>query len=211
MRPADGTPSVTGAPRVHTGGRYPSRLLIPAPRRSTALTASRPESITCRSAFTGKTAVVGASRGIGLGIARRLVDDIRARVVITARNPDLDEAVAELGGPRCGRCRRFGRRHGAPGRGGPGRPGHVRQPGSDAAGLVNNIRARTMADGDHGGAGPLIGLDAADAISPRPSRPTVASRPWSNWIRGGTTYRWWMGDHGRAGRQRVVGGGGPCA
>ena len=43
--------------------------------------------------------ITGASRGIGLGIARRLVDD-GARVVITARKPDaLAEAVQTLGGP----------------------------------------------------------------------------------------------------------------
>ncbi|MEV0337382.1 SDR family NAD(P)-dependent oxidoreductase, partial [Nocardia sp. NPDC050717] len=44
--------------------------------------------------FAGKTAIVtGASRGIGLGIAQRLVDD-GAKVVITARKRDaLDEAV----------------------------------------------------------------------------------------------------------------------
>ena len=50
--------------------------------------------------FEGKTAIVtGASRGIGLGIARRLVDE-GARVVITARKKEaLDEAVAGLGGP----------------------------------------------------------------------------------------------------------------
>jgi NAD(P)-dependent dehydrogenase (short-subunit alcohol dehydrogenase family) len=43
--------------------------------------------------------VTGASRGIGLAIARRLVDD-GARVVITARKPDaLAEAVETLGGP----------------------------------------------------------------------------------------------------------------
>src|SRR4051812_34731824 len=49
--------------------------------------------------FEGKTAVVtGASRGIGLAIAQRLVD-VGARVVITARKQDaLDEAVAERGG-----------------------------------------------------------------------------------------------------------------
>jgi NAD(P)-dependent dehydrogenase (short-subunit alcohol dehydrogenase family) len=42
--------------------------------------------------------VTGASRGIGLGIARRLVDD-GARVVITARKPEaLAEAVEALGG-----------------------------------------------------------------------------------------------------------------
>jgi len=43
--------------------------------------------------------VTGASRGIGLGIARRLVDE-GARVVITARRPEgLQEAVSSLGGP----------------------------------------------------------------------------------------------------------------
>lgn len=50
--------------------------------------------------FKGKTAIVtGASRGIGLAIAQRLVED-GARVVITARKaPALEEAVAALGGP----------------------------------------------------------------------------------------------------------------
>nr|WP_185052544.1 SDR family oxidoreductase [Thermocatellispora tengchongensis] len=50
--------------------------------------------------FHGKTAIVtGASRGIGLAIAGRLVAE-GARVVITARRKEaLDEAVARLGGP----------------------------------------------------------------------------------------------------------------
>lgn len=50
--------------------------------------------------FEGRTAIVtGASRGIGLAIARQLVDD-GVRVVVTGRNKQaLDEAVAELGGP----------------------------------------------------------------------------------------------------------------
>ncbi|GAB7051882.1 SDR family oxidoreductase [Catenuloplanes indicus] len=48
--------------------------------------------------LAGRTAVVtGASRGIGLGIARRLIDR-GANVVITARREDaLAEAVAQLG------------------------------------------------------------------------------------------------------------------
>jgi NAD(P)-dependent dehydrogenase (short-subunit alcohol dehydrogenase family) len=48
----------------------------------------------------GRTAIVtGASRGIGLAIARRLVAD-GARVVITGRTQEtLDQAVQELGGP----------------------------------------------------------------------------------------------------------------
>ncbi|MGF1430696.1 SDR family oxidoreductase [Kitasatospora sp. LaBMicrA B282] len=50
--------------------------------------------------FKGQVALVtGASRGIGLGIARELVDR-GARVCITARNPEpLAEAVRDLGGP----------------------------------------------------------------------------------------------------------------
>lgn len=50
--------------------------------------------------FEGKTAIVtGASRGIGLAVAERLVAE-GARVVITARKKEaLDEAVAALGGP----------------------------------------------------------------------------------------------------------------
>ncbi|MCU1536524.1 MAG: short-chain dehydrogenase/reductase [Humibacillus sp.] len=43
--------------------------------------------------------VTGASRGIGLGIAQRLVDE-GAKVVVTARKKEaLDEAVEQLGGP----------------------------------------------------------------------------------------------------------------
>ena len=51
--------------------------------------------------FEGQTAIVtGASRGIGLAIAARLVAD-GARVAITARKPEaLEEAVAELGADR---------------------------------------------------------------------------------------------------------------
>lgn len=51
--------------------------------------------------FDGKVAIVtGASRGIGLGIAQRLVDD-GAKVLVTARKADaLEEAVASLGADR---------------------------------------------------------------------------------------------------------------
>lgn len=49
--------------------------------------------------FAGKTAIItGASRGIGLAVARRLVDE-GAQVVITARKPEpLAEAATLLGG-----------------------------------------------------------------------------------------------------------------
>jgi 3-oxoacyl-[acyl-carrier protein] reductase len=50
--------------------------------------------------FDGSVALVtGASRGIGLGIAQRLVDE-GARVCVTARRQEaLDAAVEQLGGP----------------------------------------------------------------------------------------------------------------
>ncbi|MFF0148614.1 3-oxoacyl-[acyl-carrier protein] reductase [Amycolatopsis sulphurea] len=50
--------------------------------------------------FADRTAIVtGASRGIGLAIAKQLVAD-GAKVVVTARKKEaLDEAVAQLGGP----------------------------------------------------------------------------------------------------------------
>ncbi|MFF0544992.1 SDR family oxidoreductase [Nocardia thailandica] len=50
--------------------------------------------------FAGEVAIVtGASRGIGFGIAQRLVGE-GARVVVTARNQEaLDAAVEQLGGP----------------------------------------------------------------------------------------------------------------
>ncbi len=50
--------------------------------------------------FEGKVAIVtGASRGIGLGIAERLVAE-GAKVTITARKPEaLEEAAKSLGGP----------------------------------------------------------------------------------------------------------------
>jgi NAD(P)-dependent dehydrogenase (short-subunit alcohol dehydrogenase family) len=51
--------------------------------------------------FEGQVALItGASRGIGLGIAQRLVSE-GAHVCITARKPQaLEKVVAELGGPK---------------------------------------------------------------------------------------------------------------
>jgi 3-oxoacyl-[acyl-carrier protein] reductase len=59
-----------------------------------------PDALDPPARFAGRTAIVtGASRGIGLAVAERLVAE-GARVVITARKqPALDEAVAALGGP----------------------------------------------------------------------------------------------------------------
>ena len=68
--------------------------------------------------FEGRVALItGASRGIGLAVAERLVSE-GATVVITGRKPEsLTAAVERLdtdrGGPR-GRDRGQGRRRGAP-------------------------------------------------------------------------------------------------
>lgn len=68
--------------------------------RDAGRTAHRTAHRTTGRQHEGKVAIVtGASRGIGLGVAERLVDE-GARVVITARRPEaLDEAVLVLGGP----------------------------------------------------------------------------------------------------------------
>ena len=80
--------------------------------------------------LSGKTAVVtGASRGIGLGIARRLVDE-GVRVVVTARKPE--PLAGGRRGARWRGVRRGGgrprRRRRPPGAGHRDRGGHLRQP-----------------------------------------------------------------------------------
>jgi 3-oxoacyl-[acyl-carrier protein] reductase len=62
--------------------------------------APEPDAAPAGRRFAGRVAVVtGASRGIGFGIARRLVDE-GARVCLTARSPEpLAQAAQALGGP----------------------------------------------------------------------------------------------------------------
>jgi 3-oxoacyl-[acyl-carrier protein] reductase len=133
--------------------------------------------------LSGKAAIVtGASRGIGLGIARRLVEE-GARVCVTARRPEaLDEAVAALGGPD----------HAIAVAGKADDPAHredaVRRT-IEAFGsldlLVNNAGINPVY-------GPLVELDLAAA------RKVVEVNALSAlaWVQ--TAHRAWMGEHGGA-------------
>ena len=133
--------------------------------------------------LAGKAAIVtGASRGIGLGIAQRLVEE-GARVCLTARKPEaLEEAVAALGGPD----------HAIAVAGKADDPEHredaVRRT-IEAFGsldlLVNNAGINPVY-------GPLVELDLAAA------RKVVEVNALSAlaWVQ--TAHRAWMGEHGGA-------------
>lgn len=133
--------------------------------------------------FEGKTAVVtGASRGIGLAVAQRLVDG-GARVVITARTQQtLDEAVGTLGGPAYA----VGLAGSADDR---AHQAAVVDCAIDAFGsldlLVNNT-------GSNYCDGPLVETDLADA------RKTVDVNCIAalSWVQH--AHRAWMGEHGGA-------------
>jgi len=135
------------------------------------------------SRFEGRTAIVtGASRGIGLGIAQRLVDE-GARVVVTARKPEaLEEAVAGLGGPE--------RALGVAGKADdPDHQAEVVARAIETFGsadlLVNNAGINPVAGG-------LIDLDLAAA------RKTVEVNCFAaiSWVQ--QARKAWMGEHGGA-------------
>ena len=127
-----------------------------------------------------KVAVVtGASRGIGLGIAQRLVDE-GARVVLTARKPEaLDEAVEALGKDNAigvaGKADDAGHREDAVRR-------TVEAFGSLDL-LVNNAGINPVA-------GPLIEFDL------EPARKTVEVNALGALAWTQAAYRAWMKDHG---------------
>lgn len=132
--------------------------------------------------FDGKVAVVtGASRGIGLGIAQRLVDD-GAKVLVTARKTDaLEEAVATLGADRAA---------------------YVAGSGDDAAHQEEAVRTAIERFGrldflvNNTGINPVYGrmididLEAAAKIFAVNVLSAVA---WAQ-----QAYRQWMGEHGGA-------------
>lgn len=131
----------------------------------------------------GRTAIVtGASRGIGLAVAQRLVDE-GARVVITARRTEaLEEAVAGLGGPEHAVFV----------------AGHADDAEHRAATVATAVETFGSLDllvnntGINPTYGPLLGLDAAVA------RKMVDVNCLSAlaWVQ--EAYRAWMGEHGGA-------------
>jgi len=135
------------------------------------------------SRFEGKTAIVtGASRGIGLAIAERLVAD-GAKVVITARKKEaLDEAVASLGGAE----------HAI---GVAGRADDVEHQAATVAAAIETFGGADLLVNNAGinpAYGPLMELDhdAARKITEVNCLGTVS---WTQQV-----YRAWMRDHGGA-------------
>jgi 3-oxoacyl-[acyl-carrier protein] reductase len=131
----------------------------------------------------GKVAIVtGASRGIGLGIAERLVAE-GVRVTVTARKPEaLEEAVAALGGPEkalgiAGNAGDAAHRDEAVAR-------TVEHFGSLDL-LVNNTGINPVY-------GPLIGLDL-DAARKIVEVNCLAALAWVQ-----AAHRAWLGEHGGA-------------
>ena len=133
--------------------------------------------------FAGRTAIVtGASRGIGLAIARRLVTN-GARVVVTGRKqPALDEAVAQLGGPAVAL----------------GVAGHAADPAHQAATVAAAIDTFGSADllvnntGINPVYGPLMGIDL-DAARKIVDVNCIAAVSWIQ-----QAHRAWLREHGGA-------------
>jgi NAD(P)-dependent dehydrogenase (short-subunit alcohol dehydrogenase family) len=133
--------------------------------------------------FSGRTAIVtGASRGIGLAIAERLVAD-GAKVVITARKQEaLDAAVAQLGGPEhaiavAGRADDVDHQAEV--------VKHAVETFGSADLLVNNTGINPVY-------GPMIELDL-DAARKIVEVNCLAALSWAQHV-----HRAWMGEHGGA-------------
>jgi len=135
------------------------------------------------SRFGGRTAIVtGASRGIGLAIAQRLVAD-GARVVVTGRKqPALDDAVIQLGGPQVAL----------------GMAGHADDADHQAQVVARAIETFGSADflvnntGINPVFGPLMDIDLAAARKIVEVN-CIAAVSWLQLV-----HRGWMGQHGGA-------------
>ncbi|MGC3863916.1 SDR family oxidoreductase [Micromonospora chersina] len=132
--------------------------------------------------FAGRTAIVtGASRGIGLAVAERLVAD-GARVVVTARKREaLDQAVARLGAEHA-----------------IGVAGHADDPDHQAEVVTRAVDTFGSADflvnntGINPAYGPLVELDLAAARKVFEVN-CLAALSWVQQV-----HRAWMAEHGGA-------------
>ena len=133
--------------------------------------------------FAGRTAIVtGASRGIGLAIAERLVAD-GAKVVITGRKKDaLDEAVASLGGPE--------RARGVAGKADD--PEHQAETARVATSTFGSLDLLVNNAGINPSYGPMIELDLAVARKVVEVN-CIAALAWAQHAHAA-----WMKDHGGA-------------
>jgi len=133
--------------------------------------------------LAGKVAVVtGASRGIGLGVARRLVEE-GARVVVTARKPDaLAEAVASLGGSE----------HALGIAGNAADPAHREEVVAATVETFGSLDLLVNNTGVNPAFGPLMDLDL-DAARKIMDVNVVAAVGWVQ-----AAHRAWMGEHGGA-------------
>ena len=129
----------------------------------------------------GRTAVVtGASRGIGLGIAQRLVDE-GARVVLTARKPEaLEEAVRTLGGPDVALAVA----------GKADDPAHREEVVTRAVETFGSLDLLVNNAGINPAYGPLVDLDL-DAARKIVEVNAIAALAW-----GQAAHHAWMGEHG---------------
>ncbi|WP_139977997.1 SDR family oxidoreductase [Nocardioides litoris] len=131
--------------------------------------------------LAGKVAILtGASRGIGFGIARRLVDE-GARVVVTARKAEaLAEAVEALGGADVAL--------GVPGNAGD--PEHRAATVAQAVETFGSVDLLVNNTGINPAFGPLMELDL-DVARKIMDVNVVAALAWTQ-----ECHRAWMGEHG---------------
>ncbi|MCO7192049.1 SDR family oxidoreductase [Pseudonocardia alni] len=133
--------------------------------------------------FAGRTALVtGASRGIGLAVAQRLVAE-GARVVVTGRKPGpLAEAVAQLGGPE----------HAVGVAGDTADDEHRAAAVARAVETFDSLDLLVNSAGINPVFGPLVDLDLAAA------RTTVEANVLAalSWVQH--AHRAWLGEHGGA-------------